>query len=191
MHAALDELRGGDHARPDPGRMAVMDFGFSGPLATDYAAATAEAGLPVPSALLVYGPDWFSSASDWAAPSPETRALVLVGDYDVGARQGAQDIWEWLAPLPAEQREFVTLSSDDHGEPALLADHIVPLTNGLDVSLDALDWYGTWKLADALMACAFAGDWCEYAFNTPEQRFMGRWSDGVPVAEAIVTDDPG
>jgi hypothetical protein len=26
--------------------------------------------------------------------------------------------------------------------------------------------------------------------NTPEQRFMGTWSDGVPVTEAVVTDDP-
>jgi hypothetical protein len=85
----------------------------------------------------------------------------------------------------------VTLSSDDHGEPALLADHFVPLTNGLDVSLDALDWYGTWKLTDALMACAFGGEWCEVALgNTPEQRYMGAWSDGVPVTEAVVTDDP-
>jgi hypothetical protein len=59
------------------------------------------------------------------------------------------------------------------------------------VALDALDWYGTWKLTDALLACVFAGAWCEHAFgNTPEQRFMGTWSDGVPVTELQVTDDP-
>jgi hypothetical protein len=58
--------------------------------------------------------------------------------------------------------------------------------------LDALDWYGTWKLLDALIACAFEGEWCEYAFgNTPEVRFMGTWSDGVPVAEAVVAAEPG
>ena len=59
-------------------------------------------------------------------------------------------------------------------------------------TLDALDWYGTWKLLDAMMACSFDGAWCEYAFgNTPEQRFMGVWSDSVPVLELTVTDDPG
>ncbi len=122
---------------------------------------------------------------------PETRALVLVGDYDVAVRTGAQEIGEWLAPLPAEQRDVVTLSSDDHGEPALLADHFVPLTNGLDVSLDALDWYGTWELTDALMACAFDGEWCEVALgNPPEQRFMGTWSDGAPVQALVVSDEP-
>ncbi len=26
--------------------------------------------------------------------------------------------------------------------------------------------------------------------NTPQQRFMGRWSDGAPVKELVVTDDP-
>jgi hypothetical protein len=82
--------------------------------------------------------------------------LVLVGDYDVGATQGAQNIWEWLARLPAEQRDCVTLTSDDHGEPSLFADHFVPLTNEPDVALDVLDWYGTWKLTDAPLACAFA-----------------------------------
>ena len=42
------------------------------------------------------------------------------------------------------------------------------------------------------MACSFDGTWCEYALgDTPEQRFMGVWSDGVPVIELNVTDDPG
>jgi len=52
------------------------------------------------------------------------------------------------------------------------------------VALDALDWYGIWKLTDALMSCTFTGASCEYAFgNTPEQRFMGTWSDGTAVVE--------
>jgi hypothetical protein len=42
------------------------------------------------------------------------------------------------------------------------------------------------------MGCAFDATWCEFALgNTPEQRFLGTWSDGVLVTEAIVTDDPG
>jgi hypothetical protein len=54
---------------------------------------------------------------------------------------------------------------------------------------DAYDWYGPWKWLDALMGCAFDGEWCEYALgNTPEQRSMGTWSDGTPVEEAVVTD---
>jgi hypothetical protein len=86
-------------------------------------------------------------------------------------------------------------AGDDHGQPELVTDHAVPLTNPrpIDplVALDALNWYGIWNLTDALMACAFTGEWCEYALgNTPEQRFMGAWSDGVPVKEPVITDDP-
>jgi hypothetical protein len=69
----------------------------------------------------------------------------------------------------------------------------VALTAGFaQAYVDALDWYGTWKWADALMSCSFAGKDCQYALgDTPEQRFMGTWSDGVPIAEPQVTEDPG
>lgn len=57
--------------------------------------------------------------------------------------------------------------------------------------VNALDFYGTWKLFDALCDAAFYGKHREYALgNTPQQRFMGRWSDGVPVKELKVTDKP-
>lgn len=57
--------------------------------------------------------------------------------------------------------------------------------------VNALDFYGTWKLFDALRDAAFNGKNREYALgNTPQQRFMGLWSDGVPVKELKVTDKP-
>ncbi len=57
--------------------------------------------------------------------------------------------------------------------------------------INALDFYGTWKLFDALTDAAFTGKNREYALgNTPQQRFMGLWSDGVPVKELKVTDKP-
>jgi acetyl esterase/lipase len=57
--------------------------------------------------------------------------------------------------------------------------------------VNALDYYGTWKLFDALTDAAFTGKNREYALgNTPQQRFMGVWSDGVPVKELKVTDKP-
>jgi len=58
-------------------------------------------------------------------------------------------------------------------------------------TIDALDFYGTWKLFDGLSDAAFYGRHREYALgNTPEQRFMGKWSDGVPVRELQVTTIP-
>ena len=57
--------------------------------------------------------------------------------------------------------------------------------------VNALDFYGTWKLFDGLCDAAFHGKNREYALgNTPQQRFMGVWSDGVPVKELKVADKP-
>lgn len=57
--------------------------------------------------------------------------------------------------------------------------------------VNALDFYGTWKLLDALCDAAFYNKNREFALgNTPQQRFMGRWSDGKPVRELKVTDRP-
>lgn len=52
---------------------------------------------------------------------------------------------------------------------------------------DALDFYGLWKLLDALTDAAFYFRHREVALgDTPQQRFMGLWSDGVPVQELEV-----
>jgi len=57
--------------------------------------------------------------------------------------------------------------------------------------VNAMDYYSTWKLFDALIDYAFYGTNEEYCLgNTPEQRFMGLWSDGTPVKELTVTDTP-
>ena len=62
---------------------------------------------------------------------------------------------------------------------------------GRDRLVDALDFYGTWKLFDGLTDAAFYGKNRDYALgNTVRQRFMGRWSDGVAVKELTVTDEP-
>ena len=52
------------------------------------------------------------------------------------------------------------------------------------VMADTLDYYGYWKLFDGLYGAAFYGVNREFALgNTPQQRFMGKWSDGTPVKE--------
>ncbi len=52
---------------------------------------------------------------------------------------------------------------------------------------DALDYYGFWKLLDGLLDASFRDKNADYAIgDTPEQRFMGRFSDGTPVNPLIV-----
>ena len=58
-------------------------------------------------------------------------------------------------------------------------------------TINALDYYGLWKLFDGLCDAAFYGKNREFALgNTPQQRFMGKWSDGTAVKELVVTDTP-
>ncbi|WEJ73917.1 alpha/beta hydrolase fold domain-containing protein [Pseudomonas sp. PSE14] len=50
------------------------------------------------------------------------------------------------------------------------------------LATDAMDWYGTWKLFDALCDAAFYGQDRDYALGGgAAQLSMGRWSDGTPV----------
>lgn len=51
---------------------------------------------------------------------------------------------------------------------------------------DALDYYGTWKLFDALCAAAFTGKNRDVALGGgPAQLDMDRWSDGTPVKPMV------
>jgi hypothetical protein len=114
------------------------------------------------------------------------KALVMAYENDFLGLDLPRQAFELMASLPEEDRDFVLMQTDGHGVPALYAGH--QTTNG---GIDAADRYGIWKLSDALFACAFTGEYCEYALgNTPEQRYMGHWSDGVPVTELVISDNP-
>lgn len=65
-------------------------------------------------------------------------------------------------------------------------DPLAPGSRG-PVVTDSLDFYGTWKLWDGLVDAAFRGTHREFALgDTPAQRYMGHWSDRVPVRELII-----
>jgi len=134
---------------------------------------------------------------------PESMlALGVAGDEDtVVGDGGAREIVDALAHLSLGNVELLTIHSDRHGCTALVADHFAPLAaDGSFVqgtgflawqqaqrlirlrSPDALDYYGYWKLLDGLLDAAFRGKHREYALGgTEQQRFMGRYSDGVAV----------
>jgi hypothetical protein len=120
--------------------------------------------------------------------------LVVVGEDDtvVGSSYGKK-IFDSTPQIPLDQKDFVIQVTDRYGSPDLVADHIAPVCFQLFFysNVDAMDYYSTWKLFDALTDYAFYGINGEYCLgNTPEQRYMGLWSDGTPVKELIVTDTP-
>lgn len=91
--------------------------------------------------------------------------------------------------LPASEKEFVMLRSEERLGYKLDAEHGTP-SMGSDVN--ALDYYGIYRLFDALADYSFngsdAGKRIALGNGIAEQRFMGRWPDGQPVREMLAGD---
>lgn len=204
VRAALASLEVGATARPDTTRLAVVGHSLGGVLAAGYAATAANEGLPEADVLMAVAPGGCGGcrplAEEQGVPLPDlsrvpaaTKAVVVVGDADgVVGDGGGKRIWAAMGAVPTSNRDYVTVVSDGRGAPSLRASHLFPQTAGRGSTTDALDWFGTWKLLDLLTDCAFAGLGCDEALGgSARQRSMGVWSDGVPVAELRVTDDPG
>ncbi len=145
------------------------------------------------------------------------KVVCVVGDQDwVVGRNGCDALWDDTGHIPAGNRNYVWMFGDSRGtsdlvtdhfppseilheqlgllgaaEPTLAADHLAPSEGScspLVCVIDALDWYGVWKLADGLRDCSIYGTNCSYALgNTFNQRYMGNWSDGVAVRQLQVT----
>jgi len=147
----------------------------------------------------------------------DTLVEFVVGDNDMAVGDaGAKAIAAALADGVNRRIELVRIRSDRRSRPPLIADHFAPLgaaTNfppqpieGGDTQLpggalrnriqelremryavDAIDFYGFWKLGDALLDSVFEGQDLEFGFgDTPQQRFMGTLSDGTPVTPLTV-----
>jgi acetyl esterase/lipase len=181
------ELVGATH--PDLGAVAYAGHGVGALVAADLAAGWSARGLPPPRALYLVMP------RRGAGPSPEvlrrlprdTRVLLVEGDEARREWDLEADLWDALADVPGAWRQQVVLASDRHGTPGLVADFAAPHTDLPEGAQDALDWYGTWKWLDALLACTFARRDCGFAFGGgPEQRAMGHWADGVAVTRPAV-----
>lgn len=195
---ALGRLATAGHVRPQLDKVAVVGHSAGGNVAANVVALATEAGLPAPRALLVAHPgkSW-NRAQRTAIPLGDlgripasTLIVAMTGDQDRLVRDvDAKRIFTESSAVPASNKDFVLVGSDDHGRPNLAANHLAPCAHLGDA--DALDFYAYWKLFDALCDAAFYGRNREYALgNTPQQRFMGAWSDGTPVRELSVTDAP-
>lgn len=208
IRSAIDTLQRSPsrHARPDLSRVGAVGHSLGGTLAPNLAAAADRFGIPRPRAVMSATPEQapppaptstYIPFEDLAALPADTLLQVVVGEDDDFARRAvAQDIYHASTALPLSQRDYITLRSDRQVDPELLADHSAP-SAGVVGSLnppDMLDWYGTWKLFDALTDAAFeSGLHLDYALNGgAPQRFMGLRADGSAVTPLdVATDLPG
>ncbi|MFQ6131299.1 MAG: alpha/beta hydrolase family protein [Armatimonadota bacterium] len=199
---AIRRLQGGGHVRPDLEKFAIVGHSAGGAITANMAARAALDGLPTPKAIMPVEPGtgaergrgWTVPLEDFGKIPQGCLLLVVVGaDDKLAGDVSAKHIFRGATQVPAEDKDFVVVNTDRHGRPRLVADHFAPC-GGPETKrtrVDALDYYAFWKLFDALTDAAFYGENREVALgNTPEQRYMGVWSDGQPVVELTVTDDP-
>ncbi|MBI1763741.1 MAG: hypothetical protein HYR56_20130 [Acidobacteria bacterium] len=116
------------------------------------------------------------------------KLLVQVYDADtVNDHRIAKEVFE-RTDLPASEKDFVLLRSDQQQGVTLDAAHGTPSGQ----TPNALDYYGIWRLFDALADYAFngaaAGKDVALGNGSAQQRFMGVWPNGQPVKEALAGD---
>jgi acetyl esterase/lipase len=190
---AINELEQGDHVKPELDHFAIVGHSLGGGITCDIATLAESEGVPIPKAIMPVQAG-FQQTNLSLIPGP-TLMIVIYGEDDPIAEEWREkQIYYGADKIPLENKDFVTQVTDTYGYPDLIADHSAPLTPAIPLAglkTDAIDYYSTWKLFDALTDYAFYGINREYCFgNTSEQRFMGLWSDGTPVKELKVTDSP-
>jgi dienelactone hydrolase len=212
IRAALTDLADGHAGiRADLDRVAAVGHSAGGVLAAQLAAVAQREGLPPLRASMPVEPGDGSREGrrraripviDLQPMPPRTLLLVVVGGDDHWAgEQVGLDLYAHATRVPATNKNVVELESDAHGTPELIANHAAASASSDPGSsrlrnlrfgpyadfrhagtVDALDWYGTWKLFDALTNTAFYGREREIALGgSPAQLSMGVWSDDVPV----------
>jgi acetyl esterase/lipase len=189
---ALGRLKETPHVTPDLSRVAAVGHSFGGIIAANLAALAAQNGLPPIKALMPVEPGskGLGVYEDYAKIPAGTLLLCVAGADDLLVKdEDAKRIFRGASGVSKDDKDFILVKTDLHGKPPLVAGHLAP--NALPGLTNALHWYGFWKWFDALTDAAFYGKNREYALgNTPQQRFMGTWSDGQAVIEPTVTDEP-
>jgi pimeloyl-ACP methyl ester carboxylesterase len=126
-------------------------------------------------------------------PSHVNLLLQVYEDDRFNDWRMAEDLYYSFKTIPSERKDFTIVRNDHYSDRALIAEHISPLS-GNDGDLDAVDFYGIYKLTDALAAYSFKADSSAYKTalgnGSFEQNYMGIWSDHTPVTPLEVTDHP-
>ncbi|MEI6501338.1 MAG: hypothetical protein WCP21_09985 [Armatimonadota bacterium] len=184
---------------PDKTHVAYFGYSIGGVLAADLAATWKANQIPRPRVVFSVAPGTVSSASGYPDPNDVTisdfskipAAVLLIAmaaqDDTLVGDTLAKRIYNESTAIPATGKNYLIVNSDNHGSPALTADHYFPKGARNGTNVDALDYYALWKIGDALLDAAFRGTNRKYALgNTPEQRNMGQWPDATAVKPMTV-----
>ena len=204
---AREELTNGQQIEVDWEKMAFIGHSYGGVIASDLAVNFES--YEIPKALAAFlcspgtGPLNGGRLSSYEEMPADLQLLMIVSENDpIVGDEFAKRVFE--TAVNVEQRNLLRQFPDRQGSERITAGHNETYSvdtlfdsglrnysskKALRISkVDPVDYFGYWKLGDALLDCSRYGRHCEYAFgNTPEQRSLGLWSDGSPVRELEVT----
>ncbi len=205
---AFEELNTNpSRVKPRMNHFAIIGHSYGGVITSNLATNYALYGIPKPQCFMLCEPGTggFNGGrlDSYSGMDTDYNVLIVVGDDDIVVGNSfGREIMDSTA-IPTAHKNYITQYKDDYGSPNLEATHNEPLCSNNDYDggtvsavitggyvaskQDAVDYYCYWKLADALLSCTFYGTDCGYAFgDTPEQRYMGEWSDGTQAIELEV-----
>ncbi len=194
--------------QPQLGKASYFGFSFGGIVTANMANRYRELGLPRPRAIFLDDPH-DGALTGFGEPALDDSLAGIPSSTLVECHAGAEGVFSEpsqggvagscnavfpkLTSVPRKNKNIVLTHTDNHGTPALAAIHGVCAAGsqpGFSYGPpNAYDWNFCWKVWDALRSCALRGKYCRYALgNTREHRFLGRWSDGVPVKPLKIQD---
>lgn len=199
---AINELQTNvNSVKPRMNHIGMIGHSFGGVITANLAIEYNAYGVPKPDCFMLCEPGPGATTghlSTYSNMETDYKSLIIVGEDDIIVGKAFGKMIYDSTNIPANHKNYIIQYADS--PPTIEATHNEPLSadiayDGGTVAtviaaayatskIDAVDFYCYWKLADALLSCTFYGTNCEYAFgDTPEQRFMGNWSDGSSATE--------
>lgn len=197
---ALAKCDGTQHKLADLKRFTMLGHSLGGTISANLAARPKHFGLPAPHALLLLQPGdtkadhgigaFFASLTeDHSTIAPGTLMLIVdvKNDYFVSPKAGRR-IYDNAKKIDQKNKRHLLLQSDGHGEPTIVADHMLPMgwtdRQTSQGRVNAYD-YAAWRWFDAIQA-AGQGDKEQNELVFGEAAVdLGKWSDGKPVRRPI------
>ncbi|MBI4930729.1 MAG: T9SS type A sorting domain-containing protein [Bacteroidetes bacterium] len=196
INLALTELDNGAHVKPKRdlnGKVMIGATGYSrgGMMSLEIANNYQSLGLPAFDAVA----DFVGGGNyDSYAGLPSTTKIIIVrakdDAYNIASLQEIEQAWDSLYNIPCSNKNYLEINSDSLGSPPLTANHYFFVADpNISNSVDALDYFGSWKFCIALFNCTFYGTNCSYVFGAGSNvTSMGNWSNGTPVTQVTLLD---
>lgn len=199
---ALAQCDGKRHRLADTNRFTMIGHSLGGTIIANLAARPRHFGLPAPKALMLLQPGDTKADSGLGALLPSITedhgeipagTLMLVvdveRDYYVSPKAG-QRIIDNAIQVKAEDKRRLLLQTDGYGEPAIVADHMLPMAWTLQQSsqgrINTYD-YACWQWFDALQAVGHGDEASRDLVFGEAAMDLGKWSDGTAVRRPVDT----